>query len=115
MEFEGQPITQYEAVIPKTAVDLGEAYSRGMMLRVSVELRVRNVRFEETKEGGLCRQHILTLEDAQIIAVFSETDRVEDTGSLSNQRQQTEDEARELGVVLGRAGEKWPNGLVPTN
>lgn len=114
MEFEGQLVTAYEAILPKVAVDLGEAYRRGMVLRVSVELRVRNVRFEETKDGGLCRQHILTLEDAQIVATFPAGDLVEDTGSLSSQRQQSPQEASELGVILGRAGEKWPTDLVPT-
>jgi hypothetical protein len=61
-EFEGDAVTDFLGVLPKIVVECPEAYPRGTLLSLNVEVRVRSVNLEETRKGDLVRKHVFAIE-----------------------------------------------------
>lgn len=70
-EFEGAPITDFLARIPAVTVECPEPYSRGTVLKLNLEVRVKSVRLEENREGDLIRTHVFSVEDVQVKEVVT--------------------------------------------
>lgn len=65
-EFEGDEIVDFLGVLPKAVLECPEAYIRGTMLNLNVEVRVKSVRLEEDRQGNLIRQHVFAIEAVSI-------------------------------------------------
>lgn len=109
--FEGDVVTDMEGRLPAITIDMAEGYLRNTHLRMEVEVRVKNVRYEEGPRGDLRRVHVFALEAVALKVAF----RAEDaagivTGSASGQAEQTPEQAVELGLTLGRSGDHWDGG-----
>lgn len=71
LEFEGQEITQFFASIPAIKVEADQSYARGTYLNLSVQVRVRSARFEETKQGDLQKVHVMAIESLDVKSVIT--------------------------------------------
>lgn len=80
MEFEGQFVRNVEGRLPQINLEMAEGYVRGTHLVMRVELRVRNVRFEEDRRGDLTRQHLFALEEAKLLEAFDPVQRPTNVG-----------------------------------
>lgn len=72
--FEGSPVVDFLGRIPAVVVECPQAYARGTVLKLNVEVRVKSVRLEENKDGDLVRQHIFAVEDLSIANVVDAQD-----------------------------------------
>jgi hypothetical protein len=107
-QFEGDFIHDLEGKLPAMTVEMPEAYARGTVLRLNVEVRVKSVRHEENRKGDLVRQHVFALESVNLAAAFKpEEDRSSVGGSASGTPEQTAEEAAELGLTIGRSSDAW--------
>lgn len=107
-EFEGTPISEMVGKLPAITMQMDEGYPRGTHLRMMVEVRVRNVRYEEDRRGGLSRQHVFALEEAHLVAVFDPEQAVDTVqGSGSAHPVPTPEEAEEIGLQFGRSSDTW--------
>ena len=107
-EFEGATVVGCEGKLPQISLDMPEGFVRDTHLRMVVEVRVRNIRYEENKDGDLTRQHVFALESVQLVAAFKPGEaRDEVTGSASATPAQTPDQAEELGLNIYRTGDLW--------
>lgn len=70
-EFEGSFVRTMEGKLPAMTLDMPEGYARGTHLKMLVEVRVRNVRYEEDKSGELKRQHVFALEEIQLLGAYT--------------------------------------------
>lgn len=74
-QFEGEFVTEMEAKLPAITLGLAEGYPRGTHLKLEVEVRVRNVRYEEIArgehKGDLARVHVLALEQVQLLGAYT--------------------------------------------
>lgn len=72
--FEGEPVHQMEGKLPAITLEMPEGYARGTHLKMEVEVRVRNVRYEEIargpEKGDLVRQHVFALEEIKLLRAF---------------------------------------------
>lgn len=75
--FEGDEVTDFTAQLPSTKLEAPEAYPRGTIITLTVEVRVRSVRIEEDRKGNLSRNHVLTIEDCSIREVLTPAQRAE--------------------------------------
>lgn len=106
--FEGDPITQMDAILPRMVIEMPEGYQRGTHLRLNVEVRIKSVRLEEGRKGDLVRQHVLAIEGVELVAAFQPEQVRDDVGgSASAQAVPDAGEASELGVTFGRTAELW--------
>jgi len=106
--FEGEFISEMEGRLPAFTIDMPEGYTRGTHLRFNVEVRVKNVRYDETRRGDLIRQHIFAIEEVALVSAFSpEQDNTGVGGSASAQSVPTPDEQAEMGVHVGRTSDHW--------
>lgn len=69
--FEGSPVHNIEGKLPAITLEMPEGYARGTHLKMMVEVRVRNVRYEEDRKGDLTRQHVFALEEVTLVGAFS--------------------------------------------
>lgn len=107
-EFEGAVVAECEGKLPQIVLDMPEGYVRGTHLRMMVEVRVRNIRYEENRKGDLIRQHVFALDSVQLVATFPPGQaRDEVGGSASAAATQAPDEADELGLEIRRTGQLW--------
>lgn len=107
-EFEGAVVAECEGKLPQLVLDMPEGYVRGTHLRMMVEVRVRNIRYEENRKGDLVRQHVFALDSIQLVAAFPPGEsRDEIGGSASAAAIQVPDPGDELGLELGRTGQLW--------
>lgn len=99
-EFEGEYVRAMEGKLPAIALDMPEGYARGTHLKLEVEVRVRNVRYEEIRsgpdKGDLTRQHVFALEEVRLLGAYT-PDEVDPGvgGSASIEAVRAEDEADE--------------------
>lgn len=70
-EFEGDFVRNMEGKLPAITMDMPEGYKRGTHLQMLVEVRVRNVLYQEDKKGELTRQHVFALEEIQLLGAYS--------------------------------------------
>jgi len=107
-EFEGDVVTECEGKLPQIVLDMPEGYVRGTHLRMMVEVRVRNIRYEENRKGELIRQHVFALDSVQLVAAYPPGEaRDELAGDASANQIQTPADADELGLDIGRTGQLW--------
>jgi hypothetical protein len=112
VEFEGAYVTQMEGRLPSISLEMDEGYKRGTILRLQVEVRVKNVRYEEGRNGELTRQHVFALDGVQLVAAFSPEEANDAVGgSASGQPTPTPEEVAELGLPIGRTGDQWGVGF----
>jgi hypothetical protein len=71
--FEGSAITEFEGRIPAIKVLTPEAYKRGTILKLTMEVRVKSVRLEENKDGDLTRSHVFVVESINVDEAFDPT------------------------------------------
>lgn len=69
-EFEGQEISEFIAALPGMKLEAPDSYQRGTYLTLSVEVRVRSVRYEEVtsgkNKGDLQKIHVLAIENVSV-------------------------------------------------
>jgi hypothetical protein len=70
-EFEGQEITGFWAQIPQIKVEADKSFQRGTYLNLTVQVRVRSARFEETKAGNLEKIHVMAIENIEVASVVT--------------------------------------------
>ena len=86
--FEGDEVSNFTAQLPSIGLDAPEAYPRGTLLNLTVQVRVKSVRLEEDRKGALSRKHVLALEDVAIVDVLTPDQR----RALIEQAQQLTDQ-----------------------
>lgn len=107
-EFEGAVVSECEGKLPQIVLDMPEGYVRGTHLRMMVEVRVRNIRYEENRKGELIRQHVFALDSVQLVAAFPPGEaRDEIAGDATAAAAQSPVDAEELGLEIGRTGQLW--------
>lgn len=74
-EFEGDEISDFSAQIPSTKLEAPNAYPRGTILDLRLQVRVRSVRLDEGRSGALTRNHILAIEECNIVGVMTPAQR----------------------------------------
>lgn len=78
-EFEGQEISEFIAAIPAMKLEAPDSYQRGTYLTLSVEVRVRSVRYEEVTtgkhKGDLQKVHVLAVENVSVENVITPQQR----------------------------------------
>lgn len=74
-EFEGDEVTDFTAQLPSASLEAPQAYPRGTILNLNVQVRVKSVRLEEDRKGKLFRKHVLALEDVSILDVLTPAQR----------------------------------------
>lgn len=88
-EFEGEYVRAFEAKLPQLTLDMAEGYLRGTHLLMQVEVRVRNVHYDEVRSdskargvrrGDLIRQHLLALEEIRLVDAFDPASRPSNVG-----------------------------------
>lgn len=73
MSFEGIPVTGTEGMISSMTLDMEAGYPIGTHLRLEVEVRVANVRYEEGKgrrKGDFIRRHVFATEAVTLTSAF---------------------------------------------
>lgn len=70
-EFEGDEVSDFVVQLPAATLDADEAYTRGTLMTLNVQVRVKSVRIEEDRKGNLIRKHILVMEEASIRDVLT--------------------------------------------
>ena len=66
--FEGDAVVDMEGRLPAITMEMPEGYARGTHLRLDIEVRVKNARYEENRKGDLVRQHVFALESVQLVS-----------------------------------------------
>ncbi len=104
-----RPLLAKTRVEPHTENQIAIADSgRCTHLRLNIEVRVKSVRYEENRKGDLVRQHVFALESVQLVSSFQPEEAADDVGgSASGKPSQTDEEAEELGLRIGRTAEIW--------
>lgn len=82
-EFEGEFVRNMEAKLPALKIGMPEGYQRGTHMILEVEVRVRNVGYNEDKDGDLTRLHTLALEQIKLTDVFDPANRPTNVGGNS--------------------------------
>lgn len=75
--FEGEEVTDFSAQLPSAKLEAPEAYPRGTLLTLQVQVRVKSVRIDSDKHDNLVRNHILALEECNITEVLTPAVRAE--------------------------------------
>lgn len=111
-QFEGSDVVEWEMKLPGATVECDRSFKRGMVIRLAVEVRVRNVGYVERKDGTLTRVHQATLEDVSVVSAFNPSDNHENVGgnlSGSAPDESDEDAPDALGgLQVGRTQDAWP-------
>lgn len=74
--FEGDAVTDFMAVLPSAKLEANEAYQRGTILTLNVEVRVKSVRLEENRHGELVRSHVLAIENVAVTNKVTPAERL---------------------------------------
>lgn len=105
--FEGDVVTGTEIKLPAMTLTTEKSYARGRHIRLNLEVRVKNIRLEETKDG-LVRQHVVAFVSINEVANFNPEEAADDVGgSASGQAVPSAEAAEELGLRFGRSSDKW--------
>lgn len=75
-EFEGALVTDMDARLPAIKVECPEAYKRGTILKLTMEVRVKSVRLEENRDGDLTRSHIFAVESVNVDEVYDPAEMI---------------------------------------
>lgn len=88
-EFEGEFVRSFEGRLPAIQLDMPEGYRRGTHLKLEVEVRVRNIGYDEQKSrskdipGDLSRIHTFALEEVKLVDAFDPANRPTNVGGNS--------------------------------
>ena len=82
-EFEGEYVREMVGRFPALTLTMAEGYTRGTHLMLGLEVRVRNVRYEEDRKGDLSRVHVFALEEAKIYQAFDPAQQVTNVGGTA--------------------------------
>jgi hypothetical protein len=111
--FEGDLVTASEGRLPAITFEMPDSYARHTVLRMMIEVRVKNVRYEEGRKGELTRQHVLALESIALKSAFQPHEAQDSVGgSASATPTQTPEQAEELGVEIGRTSDQWSDDSI---
>lgn len=69
-KFENDFVRDFEGKLPAITMAMPEGYARGTHLKMMVEVRIRNVRYEEGKNKELTRQHTFALENIELVGAY---------------------------------------------
>lgn len=110
-QFEGEWVREMEGRLPAVTLAMDSGYARGTIIRMQVEVRVRNVRHEEigsgVNKGELVRQHVFVLESAQMVAAFAPEDDRSTVGGSASANGIDSGQAEGLGIQIGRTSDHW--------
>jgi len=91
LEFEGEYVRIMEGKLPAITLEMPEGYARNTHLRLDVEVRIRNVHYDETGKGDLKRIHLLALEEVRLASAHAAGELDAGVGgSASGEASQTE-------------------------
>lgn len=79
-EHDGSFVRLFEGRLPAISMDMSEGYMHGTHLLMALELRVRNVGYNEGKDGELTRLHQFALEEVRLTDAFDPADRPTNVG-----------------------------------
>lgn len=91
-EFEGDFVRYMEGKLPAITMEMPEGYARGTHLKMMIEVRIRNVRYEEDRKGELTRQHVFALEEIQLVGAYAPEDLDPGVGGSASAGALSEDE-----------------------
>lgn len=114
-EFEGGYVTKMRGKLPSFSIDMKNGYLHGTHIRMQIEVRVKNVRYEELKNRELLRDHILELVSARTVVAIAEEDLKNDdvSGSASAHPVPDEEATAELGIQFRRSSDQWDSNSGP--
>jgi hypothetical protein len=107
--FEGAPVRELVGKLPAVSMEMEEGYTRGTHIRMMLEVRVRNVRYEEARGGEhMIRQHVFGLESVELVSAFDPLERRDEVGgSASAYPTPSPEESARLGVDFKRSSGVW--------
>lgn len=102
-QFQGRDVLDNEAILQRIVVGTDRSFKLGEVLKLAIEVRVTAVAFEEDRDGRVVATHKFNVEDVEVLhEVDPATDMSTIGGDLSSSREQTTEEAEELGISFGR-------------
>lgn len=109
--FEGVPVVDYQAQLPSITLDC-DYYEHGTILRLAVEVRVKDPGYKEDKDGNFIRHHKLTYQDIEVVSSYNPSEAQDQiSGSLAGGAIDTD---VDTGLEVGRTSDKWPAGVAVT-
>lgn len=73
--FEGEEVTDFAAQLPSVKLQAPDAYPRGTLLTLQVQVRVKSVRIDSDRQDKLIRNHMLAYEDVNVVDVLTPAQR----------------------------------------
>jgi len=106
--FEGVPVVDFQAQLPSITLDC-DYYEHGTILRLAVEVRVKDPGYKEDKDGNFVRHHKLTYQDIEVVSAYNPSDAQDQvSGSLAGG---AVDNDTDTGLEVGRTADQWPAGV----
>lgn len=106
--FEGVPVVDFQAQLPSITLDC-DYYEHGTILRLAVEVRVKDPSYKEDKDGNFVRIHKLSYQDIEVVSSFNPSDAQDQvSGSLAGG---AVDNDTDTGLEVGRTADQWPDGV----
>lgn len=94
-EFEGDFVRVMRAKLPAITLEMEEGWPRNTHLKLEVEVRVRNIRYEEDRKGDLIREHTLVIEEVRMLGAYSPDEADPGVGGSASAAARAEDEEDE--------------------
>lgn len=111
-EFEGEFVRKFEGKLPQLALEMPVGYPRGTHLTMELEVRVRNVHYDEDRRGDLVRMHAFVLEEVKLRDAFDPATRPDNVGGNLASDAEEPWVAELLDFIEGHADEVHLDGLV---
>lgn len=73
--LDDEEVTDFTAQLPATTLEAPCSYPRGTLLTLQVQVRVKSLRLDEDRKGGLSRKHMLAIEECTITDVMTPAER----------------------------------------
>ena len=106
--FEGVPVVDFQAQLPSITLDC-DYYEHGTILRLAVEVRVKDPGYKEDKDGNFVRYHKLTYQDVHVVSAYNPSDAQDQvSGALAGGAIDTD---MDTGLDVGRTADQWPAGV----
>lgn len=106
--FEGSDVVDWEVRFPSAVVETDRSFKRGSVIRLAVDVRVKNVSYVENRDGNLVRVHHVVMDDIEVVSTFAPGESRENVGgSLAGGGQQFQVPELE-GLKTGTTQDTWP-------